>query len=324
MKTFAERNPLKLAAFGLLFIVLTIAAVFNIDDLPLIGGGGTTYEAEFLDAGGLSAGDRVEVAGVLVGKVAGIEIEDDKIVVAFDIDETVRLGSESQAAVKVGELLGTKFLDLVPSGDDRLPARSRIPLERTTEAYDVVTAFADLTENTERLDTKRVADAMDTMSSLFEETPDEVAAAMRGIAGFSRTIASRDDVIRELMSHAASTTKVLENRSGDISALIKDATLLVRELDARRSAIHGVLVNTRNLAKELRGLAAENQSALAPALTELEKTVDLMLEHQADLTKTVQNIAVYSRVFNNTLGAGPWFDSWLPNVPDTVTKSEVK
>ena len=59
------RNPLLTGAIGLAVLAGLLVAAFNIDDLPLIGGG-TGYAAAFRDASGLAPGNEVRVADSVV------------------------------------------------------------------------------------------------------------------------------------------------------------------------------------------------------------------------------------------------------------------
>lgn len=318
MSSYTERNPFRMAAVGLLLCALFVVGVFQIDHLPLIGGSGTHFRAAFLDAGGLKAGDRVEVAGVKVGAVDRIEIEADHVVVDFDLDSRLPLSDRSIATVKIGDLLGSKFLDLTLPGGTPLAAGAEIPLERTVEAYDVVTAFADLTQVQEKLDTATMARSMETLADTFRNSPAQVRGALRGIAALSHTVNSRDAAVRSLLHHAETTTHVLAARKGDLVALVDDGRLLLSALLARKEAIHRLLVSTSNVALQLQGLARDNQAQLRPALTQLRQVVDLLGKHQDDLSEIVKNMATYVRVFTNTVGSGPWFDSWVPDLPDNL------
>lgn len=316
MSNYTERNPFRMAAIGLTLCALFVVAVFQINRLPLIGSSGTHYQAAFLDAGGLDAGDWVEVAGVKVGQVSGIEIEADHVIVAFDIDSDLPISESSAATVKIGDLLGSKFLEITVPGGTPLPEGSEIPLERTLEAYDVVTAFADLTEVQEKLDTDAMAKSMETLADTFRNSPREVRGALRGIAALSRTVSSRDEAIRSLLEHAEGATGALAARRGDLVSLVRQGNLLLTALLDRKDAIHRLLVSTSAVAVQLEGLARDNQEQLRPALTELKQVVDLLARHQDDLSMTVKNLEAYVRVFTNTVGSGPWFDSWVPNLPD--------
>src|SRR5687768_12877475 len=111
MKPFRERNPVIIGAVSLAMIAAMIMAAFRAQDLPLIGGG-DVYYANFAEAGGLKPNDEVRIAGVRVGKVEAVELEDGQVKVTFRIKTDSQFGDETGAAIKVKTLLGAMFLSL--------------------------------------------------------------------------------------------------------------------------------------------------------------------------------------------------------------------
>src|SRR3954467_14897423 len=105
-----QRTRVGLIVIALLAVAM--AAAFNLQKFP--GFRGTTYHAEFSDASGLHVGGRVEIAGVRVGRVDKIRIDGTKILVDFNVKGGHRLGSDTTAAINVLNLLGEKFIDVVP------------------------------------------------------------------------------------------------------------------------------------------------------------------------------------------------------------------
>src|SRR4029079_12377709 len=100
-RPFSERNPLVIGAIGLAVLVGLMLAAFNVDDLPLIGGG-TGYRAACRDASGLVAGNEVRIAGVKVGTVRAVGLDRDGstpyVRVDFRVsDRDVPLGSDTRA-----------------------------------------------------------------------------------------------------------------------------------------------------------------------------------------------------------------------------------
>ncbi|MEU0371167.1 MCE family protein [Streptomyces sp. NPDC006283] len=310
---FRDRNPVMTGAVGLTTLALLTAAAFNADSLPVIGNG-DTYSAAFSEAGGLRPGDEVRIAGVKVGKVDEVDLDGDHVKVVFRVKGDPQFGTRTGAAIRIKTILGAKYLALQPKGSGQLRPGSEIPLERTTPAYDVVQAFSDLTTTSERVDTDRLAKALDTISTTFEDSPEEVRASIKGLSAISRTVASRDQDLRELLKHADAVTKVLAERSGEFTTLVKDGDALFKEMTRRRAAIHALLKSSAALGIQLSGLVKDNEKEMGPALAGLNQVVRMLERNQASLDRSVALLAPYVRVFTNTLGNGRWFDSYIQNL----------
>ena len=90
---FRERNPVVVGAISLVVVVGLVLLAFNAEKLPVIGGG-TTYYADFSEAGGLKANDEVRIAGVRVGKVDSVSLDGDHVKVGFRIDSGAAFGTD--------------------------------------------------------------------------------------------------------------------------------------------------------------------------------------------------------------------------------------
>ena len=108
---------------------------------------------------------------------------------------------------------------------------------------------------------------------------------------------------------------MLGDRSGDIIQLMEDGDLLFRALVARREAVHNLLVATSQLSKQLTGLVQDTRADLKPALDNLESVVDLLNDNRENIDNSLRLLAPFYRVFANTLGNGPWFDTIIQNLP---------
>ncbi|MCX5316965.1 MULTISPECIES: MCE family protein [unclassified Streptomyces] len=313
MIPFREKNPVVIGAVGITTLALLALAAFNADSLPLIGDG-ETYSAAFSEAGGLKPGDEVRIAGVKVGKVDEVDLDGDHVKVTFRVKGEPEFGTRTGAAIRVKTILGAKYLALQPKGTGQLRPGSEIPLNRTVPAYDVVAAFSDLTTTTEKVDTARLAKALDTISATFEDSPTEVRASIKGLSKISRTVASRDQSLRQLLDHAHGVTGVLKNRSEEFVVLVRDGDKLFKEIARRRAAIHSLLKSSAAVGIQLSGLVEDNRKQIGPALKGLNSVVSMLERNQASLDRSIKLLAPYVRVFTNTLGNGRWFDSYIQNV----------
>ncbi|GAA1137097.1 MCE family protein [Nocardioides aquiterrae] len=311
---FRERNPVVVGAVSLAVIALLILGAFRAQDLPLIGGG-DTYYAAFSESGGLKPNDEVRIAGVRVGKVESVALEGDHVKVTFRVDTPSEFGTDTRAAIKVKTLLGAMYLSLEPAGDGQLSEGAEIPVERTSSPYDVVDAFSGLAETSERIDTDRLAKSLTTLADLSRNTPEEFRSALDGVSALSSNIAARDEQINTLLKNLRRVTGVLNERDDDIVGLMKDSDVLFRALVARREAVHNLLTSTTRLSKELTALVQQSRADLKPALDHLENVVAVLNKNEDNLDNSLRLMAPFYRVFASTLGGGPWFDTYIQNMP---------
>jgi phospholipid/cholesterol/gamma-HCH transport system substrate-binding protein len=314
---FRERNPVPIGAAGLLVIALLLVLAFNIQSIPFIGGG-DHYRAAFSEAGGLLKGDDVRIAGVKVGKVEGVDLAGDHVVVDFKVTEPAAFGTRTGASVRMKTLLGQKYLALEPGGTGQLKAGSEIPLDRTVSSYDIVNAFSDLTTTTERIDTGQLAESLTTLATEFKDSPQDVRAALDGLSRLSRTIASRDAELKRLLASANSVSGTVAQRNKAVESIIRNADLLLVELDKRREDIHTLFVNTSRMAQQITGLVRDNRAELKPALDQLAKVLAVLQKHEQDLGDTIKAMAPFTRLFANVLGNGRWFDTYIENLTTPV------
>jgi len=311
---FRERNPVTIGAISLAVIAGLLVVAFKAGDLPVVGGG-DTYYASFTEAGGLKPNDEVRIAGVRVGKVRAVELKGSRVQVRFQVDSGAKFGKETGAQIKVKTLLGAMYLGLSPEGSGQLEEGADIPVSRTSSPYNVVEVFEGLAERSERIDTDQLADALDTLATLGRNTPEEFKAALKGVSALSANVAARDDELNELLTNLDDVSQVLGDRKDDIIGLMRDGDVLFRALVARREAVSNLLESTATLSRELTLLVRQSRADLKPALTQLKGVVDLLNANQENLDASLRLMAPFYRVFANTLGNGPWFDTIIQNMP---------
>lgn len=311
---FRERNPVIIGAVSFAVIAMLMLAAFKAENLPLIGGG-DTYYAAFAEAGGLKSNDEVRIAGVRVGKVTDVTLDGGHVKVTFMVDSGAEFGPKTAAGIRVKTLLGSMFLALDPKGPGQMEEGAQIPVSRTTSPYNVVDAFSGLAERTEEINVPQLAKSLNTLAEVTENTPEAFQSALKGVSALSANVAKRDAQVNALLKNVSKVSGVLADRDQDIVALMKDSDVLLKALVARRDAVHRLLVSTSELSKQLTGLVEDTRADLKPALTNLDSVVRLLVKNQANIDSSLRLMAPFYRVFSSTLGNGPWFDTWIQNLP---------
>jgi phospholipid/cholesterol/gamma-HCH transport system substrate-binding protein len=88
--------------------------------MEIIGGDRYEVYAIFSDIGGLKKGSSVVIAGVEVGRVESITMEDYEAKVVLSISTDVKLQEDSIATIKTRGLIGEKYLSLTPGGSEEI------------------------------------------------------------------------------------------------------------------------------------------------------------------------------------------------------------
>jgi len=103
-----------------LFVLVGILCLgylsIKLGKLEMIGGDVYEVEAQFNSASGLKPGSTIEIAGVEVGRVRGITLNEDRAMVKLAVNKTVKLYTDTIASIKTRGIIGEKFLALSPGG----------------------------------------------------------------------------------------------------------------------------------------------------------------------------------------------------------------
>ncbi len=118
--------------FVLLGILSFAYLSIQLGRLEIIGTGYYTVEAKFERAGGIRTGASVEIAGVEVGRVKSVGLENYEAVIMMFIHKDVKIQEDAIASIRTKGIIGEKFVQITPGGSDKtIPDKGRI---RETES----------------------------------------------------------------------------------------------------------------------------------------------------------------------------------------------
>ncbi|MBN2126741.1 MAG: outer membrane lipid asymmetry maintenance protein MlaD, partial [Deltaproteobacteria bacterium] len=107
-----------------LFIIAGILCLgylsVKLGKMEIMGSGGYEVYALFPNSGGLKTGSSVTVAGVEVGRVKGIGLEDYQARIVMNLSDNVKIQEDAIASIKTKGLIGEKFVEITPGGSDTL------------------------------------------------------------------------------------------------------------------------------------------------------------------------------------------------------------
>ena len=88
--------------------------------MDVLGKEGYELNAVFSNTGGLKTGASVVIAGVEVGRVEKITLDDYRARVSLNIPADLEIQEDAIASIKTKGLIGEKYIEITPGGSDRI------------------------------------------------------------------------------------------------------------------------------------------------------------------------------------------------------------
>jgi phospholipid/cholesterol/gamma-HCH transport system substrate-binding protein len=131
------------------------------------------YTAHMPNSAGLRAGDQVRVAGIAVGKVTSVRLDGALVEMTFDVDNAVKLGSDSTLDIKLLTPLGGHYVALDPKGTMPL-GHNGIPPQRVTLPFEVNDIIQAATPVVKEVDGQVIHDTFAAVANAANRYPDAV------------------------------------------------------------------------------------------------------------------------------------------------------
>ena len=311
MRTLEPANRLRIGLMGLVIMVLVIAFGQSFTSVPMLLAQ-PTYYGQFTDSGQVNKGDKVRIAGVDVGKVEGIKIDGDHIVMKFTTGSHT-IGTESRLAIRTDTILGKKVLEIEPRGAQTLRPRGMLPLGQSTTPYQIYDAFFEVTKAAAGWNIDTVKQSLNVLSQTIDQTYPHLSAALKGVADFSDTIGKRDEQITHLLAQANQIASILGDRSQQIDRLFVNSNSLLAALNERGRALSALLSNVSAFSAQVQYLINDNPN-LNHVLEQLRTVSDLLEARKNDLAELLKTIGKTTAGLNETVGSGPYFKVQLTNL----------
>ena len=291
------RTALKFGAFVLVCLLFTGYLAFTIGNLDVrdpLNRQSYTVQATFEDVTGLLINDNVKIAGVVVGKVTGIDTEDGVAVVTMQIDDDHDdIPKDSLATVRWRNLIGQRYVYFVPGDSpETLQDDDEIALENTESVVDLGELFEKLGPIVSSIDPQQVNDFLETITQALDGRESKVGQALDDLAVLTNALASRDDAIQRLITNLDVVADTLNRRDAQIETMLENLI---------------VLANT----------FGDNTATLDAALTELAgfgTNLDQLLDNESDeITRILGNLALVTDTVASRL---PELDTFLAGMGD--------
>ena len=311
MRTLEGDNRVRNGMMGIIILVLVIGVGQSFASVPMIFAT-PTYYAQFKDTGGLNPGDKVRIAGVDVGQVRSMEIDGDKVVIGYSLND-VTVGTESLANIRTDTILGRKNLEIRPKGSTPLEPSGTLPVGQTTTPYQIYDAFFDVTKAASGWDTNTVKESLNVLSETVAETSPHLSAALDGVARFSDTIGKRDEDIQKLLANANKIAGVLGNRAEQVNQLLVNSQTLLAAINERSYAVNMLLERIGSFSAQVKGFIDDNPN-LNNVLTQLNTISDLLVKRKYELVDVLVALSKFTTSLAEGVASGPFFKVMVVNL----------
>jgi len=239
---------------------------------------GYTLQAVFDSVAGLDAKAAVRMAGVKIGTVEKVELEDSRAKVTLRIYPDVKIQRGMKAMVKTLGLLGEKYVELVPpeisAKEAAVPEGSRYL--QAGERIQVTVSPSDVDK------------LINQLSSISDDVK-QVTASLRQVFGSEQGTRSMEDILADLRK----TTANIQEFS---YALRSDGSEVVMRLNDLVASLNGVVSENRDNLKVTMENVREASKNAELALASIESTARKIDRGEGTLGKLVSDDSMYNSV----------------------------
>lgn len=140
---YGKKTEISVGIFMMVGIACLVYLSVNLGNVDLFGSDSFMIDAKFGSIEGLEVAASVEIAGVPVGKVKRITLEENEALVQMEIKKGIKITDDTIASIRTKGIIGDKFVKLSPGGSDDLlgdkdvlmDTESAISLEELVSKY---------------------------------------------------------------------------------------------------------------------------------------------------------------------------------------------
>jgi phospholipid/cholesterol/gamma-HCH transport system substrate-binding protein len=127
-----------------LFVMVALACAaylsVGLGGLKLVDSGNYMIYAEFDNISGLQYGASVEIAGVSIGEVAQVRLDDSSAVVGMKIRNDVRIREDDIAAIRTKGIIGDRYVKISRGASEQYvePGASMLETESVVDIEDII------------------------------------------------------------------------------------------------------------------------------------------------------------------------------------------
>jgi phospholipid/cholesterol/gamma-HCH transport system substrate-binding protein len=299
----------KLTIFTIFTIIVTVWLASVIGNIHLFS---EPYElkAEFADASGLLSGDVVKAAGVTVGRVEEIRVQDGLAIVTMTVEDGTEIPANVSAEIRFRNLIGQRMVSLVDRPSDGevglLADGDRIPLARTSPAFDLTLLFNGLRPLIRSTSPEDINIVSNALVQALEGRSDEVEGILSNLAAVADTLASRDAQLSTLLDGVNVVTEDIAGRDAQLQRTLANLNNFLGDLDASKGDLATALTTLDKASRMLGRVVDDNSSRITANLDDLSVILDAVDDKRDDLKHAIRALPEMLAAVERVNSYGQW------------------
>jgi phospholipid/cholesterol/gamma-HCH transport system substrate-binding protein len=323
MKMLDKQTAFDLTKLVIFMVVTTIATGLLVVTIGNVSFSGTKeYKAEFVDATGVVKGDDIRIAGVKVGSVSDVEVIDrTRALVSFEVEDDSPVTGATNAEIRFRNLVGQRYITLTRGIGDTQPLQegSTIPVEKTSPALDLTVLFNGFKPLFQALSPSDLNKLSFEVIQVFQGEGGTLESLLNHTASVTQTLASRDQVIGDLIENLNDVLDHIGDRDDQLTELIESFQVFIGGLKEDRQAILGSLDQISALSVQTADLVDGIREPFVDDIRELRETAGNLDENKAELDRALQVLPIKLTKVGRTAIYGSWFNFYLCEYGGRVT-----
>ena len=301
----------KLLVFGAVTMAATMVLYYTIGNIRP-GTAYTTYRAAFSDVTGLLPGDDVRVAGVQVGRITSLKVDDGHALVTFALESDVPLTTGATAKIRYKNLLGQRYVSLVlSSAGSRLSGGDAIPIGQTQPALDLTVLFNGFKPLFKALSPEDVNKLAAEVIATLQGEGGTVDALLASTSSLTNTLAARDAAIGRVISNLSAVVGTVAERDQTLGKLIAELQRLTTGLAGDRDAIGDSLASIDAIAAASERLLRESRPSLDRDIADLNAIVDTVEAKKGTVDAAVKGLPAALTALMRGQSYGSWLNLYV-------------
>ncbi|RVW08065.1 MCE family protein [Prescottella agglutinans] len=272
------------------------------------------YHATFADASGLKSGDKVRIAGVPVGSVKSVGVDDDNHAeVKFSVDSQYTLLASTKATVRYENLVGDRYLELLEGQGsvEPLGAGGSIPLDQTAPALDLDLLLGGFKPLLRGLDPKQVNDLSAALLQVFQGQGGTLVSLLGSTSSFTNTLADRDQLIGEVITNLNTVLGTINDKGDQFSTTIDQLQQLVSGLAQDRGPIGEAIPQIAGATGSLASLLQGTRPDIQAMIEQTNRTANQLVLGQDDIDESLSRLPTDYKKLIRVGSYGDFFQFFL-------------